>query len=252
MADSLSGARIKLQRAEEHFGQLRLEQLTFLSRNPYRILREHDLGKGEPHYLWRAKIVEHPPYEKWASLIGECAHSLRAALEHTAYSLVNTPAFVTEKTAFPILDDRSKWASSHPKDLPGVTPQVLAEVENVQPYNRWKNQDPLWIVHMLDIIDKHRRLHLVDATVQGTYWKARHGILTPIEGGIGPFKDGAVVGRFKLEPDPPDTRMEMETQFEFGIALGKGEPGEGQPALSVLEYLRSYVGGVVARFEQFL
>jgi hypothetical protein len=241
---------MKLQRAEEHFGDLRLEQLQFLARNPYRMLREHDLGKGERHYLWRAKIVEHPPYEKWASLIGESAHALRSALEHTAYALVNTPTFVTDKTAFPILDEAGKWSSAHPKDLPGVKPDVLTEVEGLQPYKRFKDRDPLWVVHLLDIIDKHRRLHLVDATVQGTYWKAVRGTLTPTEGGVGPFKDGAVVGRFSLVPDA-DSGMEMETQFEFGIAMGEGEPGEGTPALSLLEYLRSYVGGVVARFEQF-
>ena len=37
---------MKLQRAEEHFGQLGFEHQAFLNRNPYRMLREHDLGRG--------------------------------------------------------------------------------------------------------------------------------------------------------------------------------------------------------------
>lgn len=243
---------MKLQRAEEHFGQLRVEHAGFLARNPYRMLREHDLGRGEGFYLWRAKIVEPPPYEKWSSLIGECAHALRSALDHTAYAVVNAKQFVTDKSSFPILDDPEKWQSAHPKDLPGVSAEVLAEVERLQPYNRLKHGDHLWIVHMLDIIDKHRRLGLVDATVAGTAWHAKRGQLTEISGGVGPFNDGAVVGRFKLTPKPPDPGMEMETHFEFGISIAKGEPGEGDSALGLLENLRSYVGGVVALFERFL
>jgi hypothetical protein len=245
---------MKLQRAEEHFGQLGHEHQAFLNRNPYRMLREHDLGEGEGHFVWRAKIVEHPPYEKWASLIGECAHALRSALEHTAYALVNTPNFVTDKTAFPILDDPAKWQSAHSNDLPCVSQPVLTEVEGLQPYHAGKKaaDDPLWIVHMLDIIDKHRRLNLVDSTLEGSHWEAAHGSLTVKAGGFGPFKDGAVVGRFKLVPEPPDPRVQMQTGFAFGIAVAKGEPGEGQPALGLLEHLRSYVGGIVARFETFL
>jgi hypothetical protein len=243
---------MKLQRAEEHFGQLDLEHRSFLKRNPYRMLRERDLPAGEGHFVWRAKVVEHPPYEKWASLVGECAHSLRAALEHTAYALVNTQTFVSDKTAFPILDDGAKWQGSHPRDLPRVPQEVLAEVERLQPYNAPKlKADPLWIVNQLDIIDKHRRLNLVNTTLEGTHWEGVHGTLTVKAGPIGAFYDGAVVGRFELVPDPPDPRMQMSTSFEFGIAIAMDEPGEGQSALGLLEDLRAYVGGVVALFGRY-
>lgn len=252
MADPLSGARMKLLRGEEHFGQLAFEHKRFLDLNPYRMLREDDLGQGKGYFLWRAKIEEHPPYEKWSSLIGECAHALRSALDHTAYALVNAKKLVSELSAFPVLDDPAKWNSAHPKDLPGVAPKILAEVERLQPYNGGKHADPLWIVHMLDIIDKHRRLGLVDSTIEGTEWHATHGRLSDIEGGIGPFKDGAVVGRFKLVPEPPDPRMHMKTNFVFGIAVRKGEPGEGVPVVRLLDGLRSYVSGTIARFEGFL
>ena len=249
--DPLRDARMKLQRAEEHFGEFLHEQAAFLQRNPYRMLREHDLGRGEGYFLWRAKIVESPPYEKWASLIGECAHALRAALDHTAYAVVNRKELVTEKSAFPILDDPGKWNTAHPRDLPGVAPEVLAEVELLQPYNGGQDDDPLWIVHLLDIIDKHRRLNLVDSTLHGTQWGVYNGRLTEVDNRLGAFVDGAVVGRFKFVPDPADPRMHMKTEFAFGISVAQGEPGEGREALNLLEDLRSYVGGAIARFEPF-
>jgi hypothetical protein len=94
---------MKLQRAEEHFGQLRAEHAAFLSRNPYRMLIEDDPQYEGHAFLWRAKIVEHPPLEKWSSLIGECFHALRSALDHTAYALVNCRELVSEdRPSFPI------------------------------------------------------------------------------------------------------------------------------------------------------
>ena len=210
-ADPLSGARMRLQRAEEHHGQLNLELAQFLERNPYRMLREHDLERGEGYFLWRAKIVEEPPYEKWASLIGECAHALRSALDYTAYAIVNAKEVVSEKSSFPILDDPGKWESVHPAYLPGVDPDVLSAIEGLQPYNLGEERDALWIVHQLDIIDKHRRLGLVDATVHGTEWRAVYGELSEIDYGAGPFKDGSAVARFRLTPKPDDPRMFVQT-----------------------------------------
>ena len=108
--DPLSGARMRLQRAEEHRGQFR-------ERNPYRMLREHDLDRGVDYYLWRAKIVEEPPYEKWSSLIGECAHVLRSALEYTAFAVVNAKTHVSDKSGLPILDTQRSAGSMHAPGL---------------------------------------------------------------------------------------------------------------------------------------
>jgi hypothetical protein len=251
VADPLTSARMKLQRAEEHHGELLREHAAFLNRNPYRMLRENDIARGDQYYLWRAKVVEHPPYEKWATLIGECVHSLRATLDHTAYVIVNRERHVTERCGFPILEKPESWNSTHPDYLPGVSPTVLALVEELQPYQRQVDRDPLWAVHRLDIIDKHRRLGLVNSTVEGTTWRAVGGEMLDVEGGVGPFEDGSIVARFKLVPDEGG-QVQMLTEFHFGIALAKGEPGEKSAVLPLLEHFRSYVGGVLALFEPLL
>jgi hypothetical protein len=244
---------MKLQRAEEHFGQLSHEHAAFLGRNPYRMLPEDDPDREGHAFLWRAKIIEHPPLEKWSSLIGECAHALRAALDHTAYALVNRAAIVSEKRpAFPILDDRARWASYHPDKLPGIPPDALALIEQMQPYNGTTVGVVLGNVNQLDITDKHRRLNLVNATVEGTDWHAEGAQIEVDQAGTGPFEDGSVVGRWRLMPDVADQRMRMVTNFQFGIAMGDGEPSAGMPVLPMLERYRSVVAAVVTCFEDHL
>lgn len=245
---------MKLQRAEDLWGQLRQEHEQFINRNPYRVLREDDPDRGEGYFLWRVKIVEHPPYEKWASLVRECAHALRSALDHTAYALVNREGLVNEFSAFPILCDSTQWSSRKGKDLPDLPGEALTLIEQMQPYQLRDDYptDPLRIVHRLDVIDKHRRLSLVDSTVHGTVWHAIRGELEePEEYGLGPFKDGAIVGRFRARPKPPDTEVAIATQFTFGISMGSGEPGQGKLAIQLLEDLRSCVGGTIAQFDRF-
>jgi hypothetical protein len=44
----------------------------------------------------------------------------------------------------------------------------------------------------------------------------------------------------------------MATNFSFGISLDEGQPWlPGQSLVPSLEWLRVYVGGVVARFDRF-
>jgi hypothetical protein len=246
---------MKLQRAEEHFGQLRDEHAAFLGRNPYRVLMEDDPERDGFAFLWRVKIIEPPPLEKWSSLIGDCVHALRSALDHTAYALVKKglqSEVAEDRPGFPLLKNPDSWDSTHPDKLPGIDPEALALIKRLQPYNRTAIGEVLGNVHELDIIDKHRRLGLVNATIEGTSWGAIGAELTDMDPGIGPFIDGAVVGKWRFVPDAPNEKMHMQTNFAFGISMDEGEPCAGLPVLSVLERYRAIVGGVVSLFAEYL
>ena len=56
--------------------------------------------------LWRVKVVEHPPLEKWSSLAGECLHALRSALDHTAFALVQMNRPGEDYAEFPIIKNK--------------------------------------------------------------------------------------------------------------------------------------------------
>jgi hypothetical protein len=255
VADPLSGARMKLQRAEEHFGELRAEHLAFLGRNPYRMLLEDDPDREGHAFLWRAKVVEPPPLEKWASVVGECFHALRSALDHTAFALVKRGgAKVSEdRPGFPILDKPDSWDSVHPNKLPGIGPKPLALIKGMQPDPARLSDSAFWNIHLLDIIDKHRRLNVVSATVEGTQWGTAADVsLEDVELSAGPFVDGAVISRFVLVPDQPDTKMHMQTNFAFGITMGDGEPCAGLSILPLIERYRAFIGGIVSLFEPYV
>jgi hypothetical protein len=241
---------MKLQRAEEHLGQLRSEHDRFIKeRNPYRMIREADPEPG--FYVWRVKIVEQAPLEKWSSLVGEFAHALRSALDHTAYELVriNKPAF--EFSEFPIFKHPGKWKDGHASKLPGVETDVLTVVEGLQPYHGDGELDALWLVHQLDIIDKHRRLNLVSSALAATGWAVNGGAVDHIEPNYGPFEDGTPVMRFRLVPDSPGAPMHVQTNFAFDIAFGEGELLAGNSVQFFLEGMLVEIAGTVSVFDLF-
>lgn len=244
---------MKLQRAEEHLGQLKTDHDTFIAqRNPYRMLPEKDPELG--YKLWRVKIVESPPVEKWGSMAGDCVHSLRSALDHTAFALVRIRRPHEEFSEFPIFKDTmisgKPLDRTYPGKLPGVGNEVLAQVNWLQPYRRGGDLDPLWLVHSLDIIDKHRRLNVVHPAVLRMVNTITGGATLDFHPTYGPFEDGAVVARYKITPDVAG--VNMKTEFAFDVTFGEGKPPiSGRPVMGTLHDLLVYVGGVVARFDRF-
>lgn len=270
-ADNLRGARMKLQRAEEHLGQLEAEHRRFIDRNPYRMLPELDPDPGYD-VLWRAKIVEHPPLEKWSSLAGECVHALRSALDHVAYALVQLNRPDTDYAEFPIFRDkyvldkktgavlvdvktgepRLRWRESAPKKLPGVGREPLAQMKWLQPYRRRDLDErfhPLWLIHEMDVIDKHRRLNIVKPLVRYLRYHTTDCEIVANERFAGPFEDGTPIARYRARATGPN--MHVQTEFGFDVLFGEGEPVQGEPVMERLHGLLQYTGFVVSRFDRF-
>jgi hypothetical protein len=102
-------------------------------------------------------------------IIGECLHQVRFALDHTASQLVlaaeGTP---TNLTAFPIHEDRivhnGKRHNIRKITVAGGVDQLaLILMKRAQPYQSFEGHTmrPLWILHELSNIDKHREPLLV-------------------------------------------------------------------------------------------
>jgi len=271
--EQLRGARTKLQRAEEHFGQLMAEHERFIrDRNPYRMLPEND-----PHpdfdTLWRVKIVEHPPLEKWSSITGECVHALRSALDHTAYALVQINRLGTDYAEFPIFKDkyvtnratgavlldktgkpRLRWQESAAKKLPGVGREPLPQMKWLQPYRRRDGDErfhALWVIHEMDVIDKHRRLNIVKPLVRDLTYHTTDCEIVNDEVLAGPFEDGTVIAHYRARPTRPNAKMHVQAEFLFDVLFGDGEPLQGEPVMQTLQGLLAYTGAVISRFDRF-
>ncbi len=155
----IDGASMKVLRALEHLKTITTEIARLEGDQPYHIIREpdRDLGGEVIRYeLDGAKMVRVPFLQV---ILADLVHNLRSALDQIAYGLAKPPTF---GTAFPIWIDKS----THPKysfmgtrgqaQIKNMHPDAVTEIERLQPYNRLKDRDPLWILHELWIDDKHR------------------------------------------------------------------------------------------------
>src|SRR5262249_16108456 len=131
MADRLAGAKLKLDRANEHLDTLEAEIGRYLSGDFYMLVRD-DKSDRTIFHLW---IKEEPP-PSLSIILGNCAHNLRSSLDHIAWQLILANGETPDKhTAFPILDRPPRAGLSVLKATRGMSKDALAVIERVQPYH---------------------------------------------------------------------------------------------------------------------
>lgn len=167
---ALDGVDEKIERAKVHQADLAQQLEAVLGNGKQRFVLEPDPETG-----WHALRVFGVPAldPEWRTIIGDCLFNLRSALDHLAWELVHLDGKIPtdeDMTTFPI------WESpftkkGKPRTLqlkPAVSCQdILDAVEKVQPYvdtgspPEPPSWNPLWELHRLNIIDKHRQLLVV-------------------------------------------------------------------------------------------
>src|SRR5262249_36926009 len=153
------------------------------------------------------------------------------ALDHVAFQLVRINRPKSDYSEFPICKTRCHWRETRPGKLPDVPARALAEVQRLQPYKRGDRArlDPLWLVHALDIIDKHRRLNLVSPIVREVDFLTTDCVVVDEEFLAGAFETGTPILRYRVEAHGPNVRV--ETVFAFDITFGEGELLAGEPLI---------------------
>jgi hypothetical protein len=269
VSPSLHGPRAKLSWAQEKLYGLQTEIHTAHTapNNPYRVLEEMDMDSGEG--VLRAVAFEPLPFNRWSLLLGDIVHAMRSALDHTAYQLgclrKNPPGY----TEFPVLTDPALWEERNSKGdltqrsglskIRNLPRKAHTQIEALQPYKRGKlaHLDPLAAIHELDIIDKHRRLNLVGATLLGSRVQVlalENATLSYSEPILGAFKDGAKIGEFAVELQGDNPRVQVKHDFSFGVTLSESESLPevvGQDAVRFVTSILPYVGWAISRFEKF-
>ena len=172
-------AQVKLSRAAEHIAAVRELVNAWLGGPDFGIERvTTEDGRTEE----RVRLTGPPP-PRIAVVVGDAVHNLRAALDTAVYASARNAAGGTldERTEraleFPVVGDGTKddfdTLATERRKLVGVPEPVRQVVEEDQPYryNSDEHPDgyrfhPIWLVHSLDVIDKHRRLTLTAAAVR--------------------------------------------------------------------------------------
>jgi hypothetical protein len=258
----------KLDRAGEHIEHLRQLAKAWLGSDAYQLVSEADTQTGRT--IVRAKISEPIP-PAYALIAGDAAHSLRAALDNLAFSLAVAftgdplPPEIEKSSEFPILPlsvgtksgqdtfhrvtkKGQPAQSSGLHKLRGIDPQAVNVIEGFQPYHRGAQFeiDPLWTIHELDRIDKHRRANVTTYALADSL-----GISGGPGGGYmstlirwdppfnGPVEDGTEVTSFMIEGKNLQIHLSRIIAFAEPSVPTKGD------VLGVLSNARDYLSDTV-------
>jgi hypothetical protein len=192
------------------------------------------------------------------AILGDVLHDWRSALDHLAWQLAikagNDPP--PARTEFPIFLAADEFSATSLQGRPKSTSGLFkmrglgsgdqAAIEGLQPYNaREPLFHPLWLLQEFSILDKHRVTPTTVAVAQFKLGrpdvKDMHVVGTEIQNG--PFKDGAIVARYKVEITGERPQMDVDGQPVMAVRLDYGRTG--LPIAKTLEQIRTAVEGVV-------
>ena len=158
-----SGIEEKLKRAQQNIFDLDAGIALFFQEGDHPILPEHDRKLFLEAIEYHKNRVVPPPF---SVLAGEIIHHLRSCFDHIVWHFSDTTHITNiRKIEFPVFDEEPLNHESRrlfEGKIKGITdPNVLALIKGLQPYKAFDPlDDPLWIIHDSDIVDKHRELVL--------------------------------------------------------------------------------------------
>jgi hypothetical protein len=248
------GVRLKIKRAKSHLRDLKAMWRGFLKTRPYRVVpKDNPKTERREHTVIRAA----PLPADLPLIAGDVIHNLRSALDQLIFLLANGGEAKHEKAAFPVWGTESKFKSGRPGNAKGVSKTALDILYALKPYKR--GNDALWMLHYLDIVDKHRLLLTVAATHQQIVFdgvaamqRAFPGKLDDAEGSLLLRLDSAsptpmAVGEVLLDA-PIGDKSADDCKFPPFIALDEPEIGELKPLVPTLDQLVSFTEDTIALF----
>ncbi|HEY2893167.1 MAG TPA: hypothetical protein VGJ16_03115 [Pirellulales bacterium] len=272
---------LKLERAREHLCSLDKEARAWLDTEPYEIVDEPDPDgpKDEFSHLilntrrFRVTRIQPVP-DRLSLIIGDCVSNLRIALDHLALAMAksHTPNMSQgdiTASEFPIYSSAGGFKRNGTKKVRCINAVACAAIESFQPYHGFHPYPihPLWIIHELNRVDKHRSLTMCTGVpmLDGRQMigfrprnlelaKAHPKALAYADArGIGELVVDAVMMRYASFTEFPVNCMQFDPVVTAEITFGHGSPVPLEPVIPVLEAMCNFVRDVViAQFSKFL
>ena len=286
----MGDSNAKITRAYEHLSALAVLITTF-SAEAYTVEAQPDFWT-EPSppangdvVIW-AEASKEPPSRIWGPIIGDIVHGFRSALDQLIWGLsvsyqatrgIGPPPDPIPRgdpwrdVWFPVCTSDNAWNDrAVPNQLRFIEPSLIAQLKPLQPFMTGRDapdREPLAVLQELWNIDKHRHLHLVNATVE------LHDVLTvnPFEGandpdglmaslefevvskrGPGPLIDRTEIGRARLVRKPGGIlgmtlpQMHMNPRVAIDVAFDQGYPAYGGRVLQTLSQIAEMVEAILA------
>lgn len=257
---------LKLSRAESQIKSVCESIVDWATSNPLkaegRILDDH-LG----FELILSPFAEAPPQDNWGLTVGECAHNLRSALDNLAFALARSecdPPPKPGKLSFPIYADKADFHSKERQNLEQWPAGAADLIESLQPFQRIGGpgeglpaDDPLLLLHWLNIIDKHRVPPIALIAPKSMSPDLKVDFYTAEEASLNVPPNMTIWGGALV---PGATLLKMTTvsplksasiDFQCVAAVCILRDGEPLPIIHLLNYLYDYTKGVVSRFDSF-
>lgn len=251
MSPRLNRILLKLERAKQHILELEDGLNAFRLSRPYQPITNFNPNSGKTVY--NIRVVAAPP-ESLSLIIGDAIHNLRSALDHLVWQLIESNGNIpTKRSAFPIYETSAKYKTGSATQIEGMTAAARCLIDATNPYVG--GTDDLWILHEIDIVDKHRLLLVVGyglATASvtlstGSANSAKICFDIPMQGVM--LNDGAELGSVT---GPIDPKLKQDFDFSFDIAFAEPEIVKGKAVLVVLKELSHLVDGIVRQFVIYL
>lgn len=161
-----NGIGAKLERADENIHNLYSEMEGFFQECDYPVFPEND-PKLRSQAIEYHKNLAIPA--RFSVLAGEIIHQLRSCFDHIVWHFSTGPIKNVRHVEFPVFSERPvnhDGRALYERKIQGIAdPNVRDMIERKQPYNAADPlDDSLWLIHDLDILDKHRELILCVGT----------------------------------------------------------------------------------------
>jgi hypothetical protein len=260
----LGSAREKIGHAQAHLDKIDSALNTALGTESQIQPIAHDPdSKGNKHLIISLTNVG-PIDPNLPLIIGDCIHNLRSALDHLVYQLAilnRAPTEAAEKTMFPVCltkGGRSGFDERVKRNVaPFVSSSALAEIERTQPYETYSvpEESDIWILHKLDIIDKHRLLIIARQHYAMTWFRVTVPTGDVFENVVPepkwkPLEDGAEIIRFDLSKAllvPGEVKVEVQAAKSVQFA----DTGLACDGMFVQDALKQCMGLVKATIRDF-
>jgi hypothetical protein len=230
MADGLTNARAKLDRADEHLRELRDEIQAFANTEPYSVVNEERAADLDVARIW---VRDYPPL-KLGLIFGDVLGNWRSALDNLANDLVRLNGRDPGAgTSFPIFSDPGDFDRRGANRIRGVSQEHAAIITGLQPFqNDW---DPtiqaLLTLNKYVNADKHRAIHATLTAITEAHGYAaslrRADNNSEFSFEVDPvgfdrhLEHGLEIAHIKWQQPVPIPKPQMTGEFPVEIAFGQ-------------------------------
>jgi len=266
MSDGLRLAMRRVERSKERRRDLESEMRAWAESGAYKVVPHLNSETGDTVF-YVSELSDITPLTH--SLIGEIIHTLRTALDHLAYQLFivsrTDPLDEGDRIEFPIYDDSKTTESNAFRPIKTLRPEIIEAIRKVNPCKT--NQPLLWILHRLDIVDKHRRIvtcHLAHHSVfirdalRQLLTETGYADMLPVlelrPAFVTSHRTGrrAQVGDILFSAPPGYDKVNEKLHFTFDIAFDESGVIEGKSVIETLDAMIKSVENLITNFEPFL